>query len=105
MVRIALQGFFAALHDILHRPWVILWICLGLAFVNLVLDGTLLRMWSLNREFNELQVSSIQVAQDVDKLKARLKAAADPSFVEREARDRFDLVSKGDLVFVFAEDE
>ena len=36
---------------------------------------------------------------------AQLRKARDPVFLEKEARDRFDLVSEGDLVFVFSEEE
>lgn len=104
-MRTVLFGFFSAVNDFLHRPWVVLWTCLGLAFVNLVLDGTLLRMWSLHREFDSLQTSSIALEQELKTLDLKIKQATDPAFVEREARDRFDLVGAGDLVFVFADEE
>lgn len=53
-----------------------------------------------------------QLQQEIQTLKARstelrskLQKAKDPSFLEREARDRFDLVSEGDLVFVFTDEQ
>ena len=82
-----------------------IWICLGLVVLNLVIDGSLLRLWSLHRDHNNIQ-EQITVLQSKNlELKSRLKRAKDPVFLEREARDRFDLVSEGDLVFVFSEEE
>ncbi|MGE0762546.1 MAG: septum formation initiator family protein [Bdellovibrionales bacterium] len=104
-MRTVLFGFFAAVHDFIHRPWVVLWTCLALAFVNVVMDGTLLRIWSLNRDVQQLSSSSNDLKKEITDLNHRIKQATDPSYVEREARDRFDLVSEGDLVFVFTDEE
>ncbi len=104
-MRNALFGFFAALNDFLHRPWVVFATCLAVAFMNLVFDGTLLRMWSLDRDLEQIERSSLQLRQDISGLEQKLKLAKDPAFLEREAREKFDLVAHGDLVFVFAEDE
>lgn len=105
MVRSFLIGFFRALNDLLQRPQKVIWICLGLLVLNLVLDGSLFRLWSLNQDAQTISqdILSLQ-AQNAD-LAKRLKKAKDPAFLEREARDRFDLVSEGDLVFVFSEEE
>jgi hypothetical protein len=35
----------------------------------------------------------------------KLQKAKEPGFIEKEARDRFDLVSRGDLVFVFTDEQ
>lgn len=69
------------------------------------MDGSLFRLWSLHRDATSLQtkIATVQ-AQNAD-LRKRLLRAKDPAFLEREARDRFDLVSEGDLVFVFSDEE
>ncbi len=100
-----LFGFFAAVNDFLHRPWVVLWTCLALAFVNIVLDGTFLRLWSLNRDAVSISASSDELKNELAGLDEKILQAKDPGYMEREARDRFDLVSEGDLVFVFAGEE
>lgn len=100
-----LFGFFAAINDFLHRPWIVLWSCVAVAFANLVLDGTLFRLWTLQREQVELKQNSITIEKEITKLAGQIKQAKDPVFWEREARDRFDLVNEGDLVFVFADEE
>lgn len=73
--------------------------------LNLVLDGSLIRLWSLHRGHGQIQENIAALKAKNQEMKARLKRAKDPAFLEREARDRFDLVSEGDLVFVFSEEE
>lgn len=80
-------------------------LCLTLVILNLIVDGSLLRWWSLHRDYNLIQKSIQILEQQNAKLKVQLRKAKDPMFLEREARDRFDLVSEGDLVFVFSEEE
>ncbi len=104
-VRALLVGFFSALHDFLKRPLLVLGTCLLLAFSNLVLDGTLFRLWSLDRERQQLLESSQNLKTDLSRIGAKIREAKEPSFVEREARDRLDLVSEGDLVFLFSDEE
>lgn len=82
-----------------------LWLCGLLIISNVVLDGSLFHLWSLYRD-------RVQLSQDLELLKnrsidlrAKLQKAKDPGFFEKEARDRFDLVSRGDLVFVFTDEQ
>jgi cell division protein FtsB len=104
-VRRFLIGFFRGLNHLLQAPQKVVWICLGLITLNLVIDGSLFRLWSLHQDFNKLESRRVSLEQQNQKLKMQLQKAKDPAFLEREARDRFDLVSEGDLVFVFSEEE
>lgn len=100
-----LDGFFRTLNHLLQSPLKVAWVCLGLVTLNLVLDGSLFRLWTLHRDYQTLQSDIQSVTKQNEKLKGQLHRAKDPAFLEREARDRFDLVSEGDLVFVFSEEE
>lgn len=91
--------------ETLNRPLKVLLICSIIMFVNLVLEGSLLRLWSLHREQAELESKKSQMYLESKDLSLKLEKASDPAFLEREARDRFDLVSEGDLVFVFSDGE
>ncbi len=105
MVRSVLIGFFRGLNQLLLAPQKVMMICLGLLVLNGVIDGSLFRLWSLHRDHVSIR-EKIEVLKDKnEEMKVRLKKAKDPAFLEREARDRFDLVSEGDLVFVFSEEE
>ena len=104
-MRSFLIGFFRGLNDLLQAPQKVVLICLTLVALNLVVDGSLFRWWSLNRDYKSIQSNIQTLEQQNAKLKTQLQKAKDPAFLEREARDRFDLVSEGDLVFVFSEEE
>ena len=105
MVRSFLIGFFQSLNHLLQTPQKVIWICLSLVVLNLVIDGSLFRLWSLHRDLGSIQANIQSLGTQNEKLKVQLAKARDPAFLEREARDRFDLVSEGDLVFVFSEEE
>ena len=105
MVRNFLVGFFRGLNHLLQAPQKVICICLGLISLNLILDGSVFRLVALHRDYADIQNKMSQLDRQTADLKSRLKQARDPAFLEREARDRFDLVSEGDLVFLFSEDE
>lgn len=105
MVRSFLIGFFRGLNNLLQAPQKVIWICLGLVVLNLILDGSIFRLIDLHRDSTSIQKNIGKLEKQTAELKSRLKRARDPAFLEREARDRFDLVSEGDLVFVFSEEE
>lgn len=81
-----------------------IWICLVLIVFNLIIDGSLFRLWSMHRDYKKIQNNIELLKQKNDEVKAHLARAQDPAFLEREARDRFDLVQEGDLVFIFSEE-
>lgn len=82
-----------------------LWICLGLITLNVILDGSFIRLWSLYRDQVSVQKKIADLTRQNLELNERLKRAKDPAFLEREARERFDLASEGDLIFVFSDEE
>lgn len=104
-VRSVLVGSFRGINHLLQKPQKVIWICLILIAVNLVLDGSLFRLWNLHRENETIQTNLASIQEQNREMRTRLVKAKDPEFLEREARDRFDLVSEGDLVFVFSEEE
>ena len=96
--------FFHWLGDLLHRPARVAWICVSIAFINLILDGSLFQLWSLHRDFDQIQVKSQKIIKESKQLDEKIARASDPSFIEREAREKLELVDEGDLVFVFTDD-
>ncbi len=53
-------------------------------------------------------LSTIQLQINTSKAEARsldmqIKQAKDPSFIERQAKDKLDMVGEHDLVFVFSD--
>jgi hypothetical protein len=98
------QSLYSGFQQLLHRPLQVLWICAALVGTGVILDGTALRIWALHRD-HRLISERISAAQERSRqLGFKIHEAQQPEFIERAARDQFDLVKEGDLVFVFADD-
>ena len=88
-----------------HQPLQVLIVCSLLVFFGLLLDGSLLRLWRLNRDSVELAHRITQLELESKVIDQKLLRTKDPAFIELEAREKLDLASEGDLVFVFSDDE
>ena len=89
--------------QLLNSPLKVAFICAVVFVLTLFVNGTLWRVWSLRRD----QTTIIEQIQSTQKqatlLDLQMKQAKDPSFIERQARDRQDMVSDNDLIFVFSD--
>lgn len=95
-----------AINVFLNSPRKVFLICITVVFVTLLLDGTFLKIWALSLDIKKIQSNLNNVNFEIEKIEKQIHQANEPSYIEREARDRFDLVEDNDLVFVFAgEDE
>lgn len=90
---------------LLMSPRKVLLLCLVFALAGVLVDGTLYQMWELGVEKKKVQQKISDTEISIKKLQKQIKMAHDPRFIEREARDRFDLVNKDDIVFVFSDDQ
>jgi cell division protein FtsB len=104
-VRRLFVGFFHGINEFLQHPPRVLWLCGFLIVLNLVMDGSLFRLWSLHRDQVQLLQNTSILRTHSNELRFKLSKAKDPTFLEKEARDRFDLVGEGDLVFVFTDEQ
>ena len=78
-------------------------VCLVLIFLSLVVEGSLLQLWRLNRQTDQLKLKINEVSLISKNLKMNISRASDLKYIDRQARDRFDLVGKDDLIFVFSD--
>jgi cell division protein FtsB len=100
-MRIWIESFRSALqHPI--RIFVITCVVVG---GLMLLDGTLYRIWALNRDSEQLRERIMQLQTRVGEHQRQLKAVQSPAFIEKMARDRLDLVREGDLIFIFSGSE
>ncbi|MBK7960947.1 MAG: septum formation initiator family protein [Bdellovibrionales bacterium] len=65
------------------------------------MKGTLLRLWNLHQEAARIQADMLLTQEKTKKLDLAIMRVKDPSYLERQARERLDLVSEDDLVFLF----
>jgi len=104
-----IREFFAHLAKtvsrVLQHPLKVLVISLVLVVAGLVLDGSLFRLWRLERDARDLSSRMKILRSQTQDLDQKIKRARDPNFIEIEAREKFDLASEGDLVFVFSDGE
>lgn len=77
---------------------------MSLVIAGVILDGTAFRIWSLKRD-HRMMTERIGAAKSRSRqLEFRIQKAQQPEYIERAARDQFDLVKEGDLIFIFSEE-
>jgi hypothetical protein len=92
------------IRELLEQPLKIFWLCLALVFVSLLLNGSLIRLYGLHRDYDRIQEQIIAVRVQIFQLRKQMSVVQDPSYIERQALDRYDLVEENDLIFVFADE-
>ena len=102
MVR-ALKDIQLRLTYLLHRPRSMVMWCAVLAFSGLMLEGSLLSWVRLLAEERVMAEEILRLKADNARLKTEISQTRDPKLIEREARERLDLVQKNDLIFVFSD--
>ena len=98
-----LRSVIAWFRDLAHHPLKVFWISVAGAAIGVVLDGTAIRLWSLHREHDAIEQRIVDAKARSKKMEFRIHEALSPEFIERAARDQFDLVKEGDLVFIFSD--
>lgn len=98
-----MRSFIRSCRDLLQRPLAVLTVCAVFSFSAILLDGTLFRIWSLNRDHGRLTERIASLKHSVAEKEHRIVEANKPEFIERQVREQLDFVRDGDLVFVFAD--
>ena len=98
------RGIAEQLMKFLQQPLKVLAACALSVFCSLVFDGRFLHWWSLTHDQAELESRTEEMRQRLDQIEARMAYVQKPEFIEREARERFELVEEGDLIFVFSDE-
>ena len=88
--------------NLLQSPFKIFIICVFFSVLNLSLRETPLKLWNLKKEYKNALKKKIQVKKKLEQLKLKIKRASHLDFIEKEAKNRFDLAKKGELVFIFS---
>lgn len=100
MLKFAIQSF----NELFYHPVRVLWICVILVVGGLILDGSALRLWGLHRDHQVISTRIEEARRRSRQLEFRIQEAQQPEFIERAARDQFDLVKEGDLIFIFSDE-
>lgn len=100
-----IRDLWKVLSEFFFNPLKVFWACFALAFLILVADGSLLRLWGLHRNEQRMNDRIQAYQRNTEKLQTQLELANRPEFVAEKARDRFDLVGEDEMVFVFPSDD
>lgn len=87
----------------LNYPSRIFIICMIFFSLSALLNGSLFRLWGMHRDLNQIALQIEETKTATRSLEVQLNQAKDPAFIERQARDKLDMVNEGDLVFVFSD--
>jgi cell division protein FtsB len=87
----------------LNQPSQVFFAGLGVFIVSIILNGNAFKLWGLHRDYDRITEEIMMTKTDIRTLTGQLKQAKDPIYIERQARDKLDLVGEHDLVFVFSE--
>ena len=95
--------FANGLRRFLNRPSRVGIFCCFIFIGSIFLNGNIWRLWSLHRDYDQINAEILQAQESNRTLQTQLKQAKDPAFIERQARDKLDLAGENDLVFVFSD--
>lgn len=85
----------------LNSPGKVFVCCLCVFVLSVLFNGTLWRLWSLNGDHKRFVADIGQVKADISQIESQMKIVKDPSYINRLARDKMDLIGENDLMFVF----
>lgn len=100
-----MSSLIDSLNRILSNPFRVFIICLVLGAMAVTLDGSLYKYWSLSNSESELNQRIHRVTTDSQAIKSQIEKTKSLNFLERQARDRLDLVGQDEIVFVFSDDQ
>lgn len=89
----------------LDRPGWIFSGCLAFFVVNLLVQGTVVKLIGLENQIHKLHTDTNALKVQLSALDQQLARVKDPAFLERKAMDQFDMASEEDLVFTFADED
>ncbi len=89
----------------LNQPKKIFVCCLIYLVCHLAFYDTVTNLYSLIKGQQHLAEMRQQDLLDIKKIEQQIELVKDPSYLERQAVDHFDLVGENDLLFVFPDGE
>lgn len=98
-----LRNMAFAIQRWLSQPQKVFFTCLMVLIATLFLNGTLWKLWGLYRDQNTIISQSLEAKAQMRVIDKQISQATDTTFIERQARDKMDLVGDHDLIFVFPE--
>lgn len=96
---------FIAVRSLLNSPLKVFLCSLLFFLINFIGNGNFIRLWNLNHELSKFDLALQKNKSEIARIEHNINKSKDPSFIERQAREKLDLVGEDDLVFIFPGDE
>ena len=95
-------GHIKTLRGLLEHPLKVLIAAMALALASLLAEGSLINLWNLKTEKQKLMTQYEVTKMKNTKLQSQIKKAqSSDRFIGHEAREKLDLVSEDELIFIF----
>ena len=91
------------LKKFLNQPMRVLFLSVSVGMGIMLYDGSFWNLWSLNRNYKEMEKRISQVSESNQALQFKVEAAQRKPFIEKQATDQLGLVREDDLIFVFSD--
>lgn len=96
---------FILVRKILNSPRKVLLFSLIFLFINMMSTGNIVKLLNLKNELDRLGFVLEKNKLEIEQIEQNISKSKDANFIERQAREKLDLVEEGDLVFIFPGDE
>lgn len=90
---------------ILNQPFKVFIFCLVISLGSLILNGTFLQLYKLDRDTDLLNQQMVQTTKQIIEIEKQIKLTKDPAFFEKQALDNLDFATEDDLIFVFSDED
>ena len=94
---------FQRVRELLDHPKKVFLICMGFFIFSMLTSGLWWRLWALKADETRRVLLIQEEKQKLQKLEGMLAQAQSLKYIEKQAKDRLDLVAEDDLVFIFSE--
>ncbi len=95
--------FGIKIRSFIEKPLLVFFVATGLLFSNLLVSGSLIRLYKLTRDEKILNTRIVETRHEISELKVKMEKAKDLDFIMHQAVELYDLAQEDDLVFLFAD--
>jgi cell division protein FtsB len=89
----------------LDQPLKVLFLSFSLGMGIMLYDGSFWNLWSLHRNYKEMDKRVSAINEENQALQFKVEAAQSKPFIEKQATEQLGLVREDDLIFVFSDGE
>ena len=101
-----MQTLFFHINRILNRPLQVAFFCSLFALGTLLLQGTLIDLWTVKSEKKNMAQRIARLSTENMQLATKVQQAQKSHvFLEKEAKEKLEMLKQDELVFIFGEND